>query len=62
MTTKITRINKIARENPSEVFASIYHLINKDLLKECFDKLDGSNATGIDKITKDIYMLNLEKS
>ena len=27
MTTKITRINQIAKENPKEAFTSIYHLI-----------------------------------
>lgn len=62
MTTKITRINQIATEKPSEVFTSIYHLINKELLKECFEELDGSKATGLDKITKAEYAENLEQS
>ena len=62
MTTKITRINQISKERPKEVFTSIYHLINKELLKECFDELDGSKAVGIDKITKDEYRYNLDKN
>lgn len=62
MTTKITRINQISKERPKEVFTSIYHLINKELLKECFDELDGSKAVGIDKITKDEYRYNLENN
>ena len=57
MTTKIARINQISKERPKEIFTSIYHLINKELLKECFDELDGNKAVGIDKITKeDLYL------
>lgn len=62
MTRKITRINQIAIERPNEVFTSIYHLINKDLLNECFNELDGNKAVGIDKITKDEYRSNLEEN
>lgn len=60
MTTKITRINQISKERPKEVFTSIYHLINKELVKECFDELDGTKAVGIDKITKEEYRYNLD--
>lgn len=60
MSTKITRINQIAKEKPQEVFTSIYHLINYELLKECFDELDGNKATGQDKVTKDMYLMNLD--
>lgn len=60
MTTKIARINQISKERPKEVFTSIYHLINKELLKECFDELDGNKAVGIDKITKNDYRLKLD--
>lgn len=60
MTTKIARINQISKERPKEIFTSIYHLINKELLKECFDELDGNKAVGIDKITKDDYRLKLD--
>ena len=62
MTTKIARINQISKERPKEVFTSIYHLINKELLKECFNELDGSKAVGIDKITKDEYRNNLDEN
>lgn len=60
MTTKITRINQIAKDRPKEVFTSIYHLINEELLKECFTELDGTKATGLDEITKQEYNDNLE--
>ena len=60
MTTKIARISQIAKEKPLEVFTSIYHLINFELLKECYDELDGNKATGLDKVTKDMYLMNLD--
>lgn len=59
MSTKITRINQIAKEKPKEVFTSIYHLIDYELLNECFHELDGSKAVGIDKVTKAKYAENL---
>ena len=59
MTQKITRINQIAKENENIIFTSIYHLIDKQLLKECFDELDGNKAIGLEKVTKDKYRLNL---
>ena len=62
MTQKITRINQIAKENKDTIFTSIYHLIDKDLLKECFEELDGNKAVGIDKITKDEYGWNLSRN
>lgn len=62
MTSKITRINQIAKEKPNEIFNSIYHLINKELLVECFNELDGNKAVGIDKITKAEYRLNLDEN
>lgn len=62
MTTKIARINQIAKEKPKEIFTSIYHLINYELLKECFDELDGNKATGLDNVTKDMYLENLDKN
>lgn len=61
MTTKIMRINQIAKEKPNEIFTSIYHLINKELLKECYYEIDGSKATGIDKVTKEEYGSNLDE-
>ncbi len=62
MSTKIARINQIAKERPEEKFTSIYHLINYELLKECYEELDGNKATGIDKITKEEYGESLEEN
>lgn len=62
MTQKIARINQIAKENEREIFTSIYHLINYDLLKECYKELDGNKAVGIDEITKTEYGKELDKN
>lgn len=62
MTTKITRINQIAKTRPNEIFTSIYHLVNYELLLECYNELDGNKATGLDDITKDIYFTNLNQN
>ena len=62
MTTKIARINQIAKEKPKEKFTSIYHLINEELLEECFKELDGTKAVGLDKMTKEEYSKDLENN
>lgn len=62
MTQKITRINQIAKENNKIIFTSIYQMIDRELLKECFDELNGNKAVGIDKVTKDEYLRNLPQN
>lgn len=62
MSTKIARISQIAKEEPKTKFTSIYQLIDKELLKECFDELNGNKAVGIDEVTKDKYRYNLEEN
>lgn len=60
METKLERISQLSRENPDMVFTSIGHLINKELLKECHEQMDGKKAVGIDGVTKEDYSRNLE--
>ena len=62
MLTKIARINQIAKERPKEVFTSVYHLINYELLEECYNELDGNKAVGLDLIDKELYGINLESN
>ena len=62
METKLTRIAEISKERPEEVFTSIYHFLNKDLLMLCHKELDGKKATGLDGVTKAEYEENLEKN
>ena len=62
MGTKLERISQLSKENPEMVFTSIGHLINKELLKECHEKMDGDKAAGIDGITKEEYGRDLEEN
>ena len=62
MSTKLTRITEIAKSKPKERFTSLAHLINENMLKECHRKLDGKKATGLDKVTKEMYEENLEEN
>ena len=60
--TKLERIAKISKEKPKEIFTSIYHLLNKELLILCHKELDGKKATGLDGVTKAEYEENLEEN
>ena len=62
METKLARISQLSSENPSMVFTSVGHLINKEMLKDCHEKMDGDKAVGIDGITKEEYSRNLEEN
>lgn len=62
METKLERISQLSRENPDMVFTSIGHLINRELLKDCHEKMEGKKATGIDGVTKAEYSRNLEEN
>lgn len=60
METKLARIAQLSAENPSMVFTSVGHMINKELLKECSVKMDGDKAVGIDGVTKEEYERDLD--
>ena len=62
METKLERISQLSKENPDMVFTSIGHLINKELLMECYKAMDGKKAVGIDGATKEEYGRNLEEN
>ena len=62
MGTKLERISQLSRENPDMVFTSIGHMINKELLKECHEEMDGKKAVGIDGITKEEYGRKLDEN
>lgn len=62
METKLERISQLSKENPDMVFTSIGHLINRELLRDCHEKMDGKKAIGIDGITKEEYGRNLEEN
>lgn len=57
--TKLKRIAEKARKDPQCRFTSLFHLMNLDLLWECFWELKKCKASGIDQVTKDLYAENL---
>jgi group II intron reverse transcriptase/maturase len=57
--TKLKRIAEKARKDPKCRFTSLFHLMNQDLLWECFWQLKSCKASGVDQITKDTYADNL---
>jgi len=59
--TKLQRIAEKARKDPECRFTSLFHLMNEELLRECFEQLRKDAAAGIDKMSKEEYGMNLEK-
>ena len=58
--TQLQRIAEKARREPKFQFTSLFHLMNEELLRECFAGLRGDAAAGIDQITKEEYGNNLK--
>jgi len=60
--TKLQRIAEKARTEPNCRFTSLFHLMNVEMLRECFRELRKDAAAGIDKVTKQEYGQNLEEN
>ena len=60
VTTKLQRIAFKASRDKRCQFTSLFHLMNKPLLLECFAQLKRKAASGIDNITKEQYALHLD--
>jgi group II intron reverse transcriptase/maturase len=58
--TKLHRIAEKAREEPTFRFTNLYHLMNEELLRGCFQRLKKNAAAGIDNVTKEMYAANLD--
>jgi RNA-directed DNA polymerase len=61
-TTKLERIGKLAEERKEQVFNNLGHAIDLNLLRECYQRLDGKKAVGIDKVSKAEYGEKLEEN
>jgi group II intron reverse transcriptase/maturase len=57
--TKLQRIAERARRDPKAQFSSLFHLMDREHLWECFHALKEGKASGIDRITKEQYAENL---
>jgi len=60
METKLQRIAEKARREPECRFTSLFHLMNVELLRGCFEGLRKDAASGIDRVTKEEYGRDLE--
>ena len=60
VTTKLQRIAERASKDKHCQFTSLFHLVNKELLLECFLLLRKNAASGIDNITKEAYASHLD--
>ncbi len=58
--TKLQRIANKASVDKRFKFTSLFHLMNKSLLLECFTQLKENAASGIDNITKAHYAADLD--
>ena len=61
MATKLCRIGRKARREPTFRFTSLFHLMNEELLRGCFEQLRKDAAAGIDGVTKTEYANGLEQ-
>ncbi len=52
METKLRRIAEKARKDLSCKFTSLFHLMNEEFLRGCYERLPKDAASGIDRITK----------
>lgn len=62
MQTKLARISQMSCENPTMIFTSIGHLIDKEMLKSCHEAMDGTKAKGIDGVSKADYEEHLDEN
>lgn len=58
--TKLKRIAWLSQQDPERTFDCLMHMFNERSLLDCFHKLDGKKAVGIDGVSKADYAKNLE--
>ena len=60
--TKLERVEQRSRRDPGTVFNNVGYILDLELLRECYDSLDGTKAVGIDGVNKETYGKNLESN
>ena len=60
--TKLERIGKLSAQDPKIIFNNLGHIIDVDMLKEQYQRLDPKKAIGIDRMTKQAYGENLDEN
>jgi retron-type reverse transcriptase len=60
--TSFDRIRMMAENNPDLVFTSLSHRIDMSLLRSSFRLIKKSNAAGVDKVTAEEYVKDLDNN
>lgn len=60
--TKLERVMERSKQDRGAEFNNLGHIIDTNLLRECYRSLDGSKAVGIDKVTKEEYGKKLKEN
>src|SRR4051794_5737693 len=58
--TSLQAIAKKASEQPEYRFRNLFGLLNEDMLKDSWRDIRKNAASGVDRISADEYVLNLE--
>jgi len=61
-TTKLESIGRRAKQRKDTVFNNLGHVVDLDLLRECYRQLEGKKAVGIDGVNKATYGKGLEEN
>ena len=59
-TTKLESIGRRATFRKDTVFNNIAYVVDLNMLRECYQELEGKKAIGIDGVTKEVYGKKLE--
>lgn len=60
--TKLERVMERSKQDRGAEFNNLGHIIDLNLLRQCYRSLDGSKAVGIDKVTKEEYGKKLNEN
>ena len=58
--TRLDRVARRARTHRTERFNNLFHLLDVELMAECFEELKEDRAPGVDGVTKEEYADGLE--
>lgn len=59
-TTGVEQIAERASREPTTVFTALMHYYSVENLRTCFERVDGTKALGVDKVSKADYREHLE--
>ena len=60
VSTRLNRIAELARQMPGTALTTLAHHIDKDFLREAYERVRKDGAVGVDEVTAEEYKVNLE--